>query len=58
LGPWMTYTPPVAEQRFLIDHIVRMEELASGSGFSERRRTSSTPSWRAPGPSPRASSRP
>jgi alkylation response protein AidB-like acyl-CoA dehydrogenase len=31
----MTYTPPVAEQRFLIDHIVRMEELASGNGFGE-----------------------
>ena len=31
----MTYTPPVADQRFVLDHIVRMDELAGHNAFAE-----------------------
>jgi alkylation response protein AidB-like acyl-CoA dehydrogenase len=31
----MTYTPPVAEQLFLLKHIVGLEELAGGNGFAD-----------------------
>jgi hypothetical protein len=31
----MTYTAPVAEQRFLLTHIVKMEELAGHERFAE-----------------------
>jgi alkylation response protein AidB-like acyl-CoA dehydrogenase len=31
----MTYTPPVAEQLFLLKHIVGMEELSQGNGFPD-----------------------
>jgi alkylation response protein AidB-like acyl-CoA dehydrogenase len=31
----MTYTPPVAEQRFVLDHVVRIGELAGHQGFAE-----------------------
>ena len=31
----MTYTPPVAEQRFLLDHVVRLPEMAGPNGFNE-----------------------
>ncbi len=31
----MTYTPPIAEQRFLLKHIVRLDELAGHNAFSE-----------------------
>jgi 3-(methylthio)propanoyl-CoA dehydrogenase len=29
----MTYTPPVDEQKFLLRHIVRLDDLAGGNGF-------------------------
>ncbi|HEY0045036.1 MAG TPA: acyl-CoA dehydrogenase [Allosphingosinicella sp.] len=31
----MTYTPPVADQRFILRHIVRMDELAGTQAFAE-----------------------
>lgn len=31
----MTYTPPVSEQRFLLDHIVKIDELASHARFAD-----------------------
>ncbi|QHL91106.1 acyl-CoA dehydrogenase [Sphingomonas changnyeongensis] len=31
----MTYTPPVAEQRFVLDHVVRIQELAAHPGFAD-----------------------
>jgi alkylation response protein AidB-like acyl-CoA dehydrogenase len=31
----MTYTPPVADQRFVLEHIVRIDELAGHEAFSE-----------------------
>ena len=31
----MTYTPPVADQRFVLRHIVGMEELAGNAAFAE-----------------------
>ncbi len=31
----MTYTPPVSEQRFLLDHIVKIDELASHARFGD-----------------------
>jgi 3-(methylsulfanyl)propanoyl-CoA dehydrogenase len=31
----MTYTPPVAEQRFLLDHVVKLGELAGHNAFAE-----------------------
>src|SRR5262245_55833820 len=31
----MTYTPPVAEQRFLLRHIARIDELAGHNAFAE-----------------------
>ncbi|SMF70343.1 acyl-CoA dehydrogenase [Allosphingosinicella indica] len=31
----MTYTPPIAEQRFLIDHVVRLAEVAGPNGFAD-----------------------
>jgi alkylation response protein AidB-like acyl-CoA dehydrogenase len=31
----MTYTPPVAEQRFLLRHVVRLDELSDHSAFAE-----------------------
>src|SRR3954468_12369448 len=31
----MTYTPPVADQRFVLDHIVRIGELAGHNRFAE-----------------------
>jgi alkylation response protein AidB-like acyl-CoA dehydrogenase len=31
----MTYTPPVAEQLFLLKHIVSIEELSGGNAFAE-----------------------
>jgi alkylation response protein AidB-like acyl-CoA dehydrogenase len=31
----MTYAPPVAEQLFLLKHIVGMEELVAGNGFAD-----------------------
>jgi alkylation response protein AidB-like acyl-CoA dehydrogenase len=31
----MTYTPPVADQRFVLDHIVGMDELAGHKAFAE-----------------------
>jgi alkylation response protein AidB-like acyl-CoA dehydrogenase len=31
----MTYTPPIAEQRFLLKHIVRLDELAGHNAFAE-----------------------
>jgi alkylation response protein AidB-like acyl-CoA dehydrogenase len=31
----MTYTPPVAEQRFLLRHVVRIDELAGHNSFAE-----------------------
>jgi alkylation response protein AidB-like acyl-CoA dehydrogenase len=30
----MSYTPPVAEQRFLMEHVVRIEELAASPAFA------------------------
>ncbi len=30
----MTYTPPVAEQRFLMEHVVRIDELAASPTFA------------------------
>ena len=34
-GASMTYTPPVEEQRFLLRHVVGMEELAGHNAFAE-----------------------
>ena len=31
----MTYTPPVAEQRFLLEHVVKLHELAGHNAFAE-----------------------
>ncbi|MEO7178510.1 MAG: acyl-CoA dehydrogenase [Allosphingosinicella sp.] len=31
----MTYTPPVADQRFVLNHIVRIDELAGHGAFAE-----------------------
>ncbi|HEX6377023.1 MAG TPA: acyl-CoA dehydrogenase family protein, partial [Allosphingosinicella sp.] len=31
----MTYTPPVAEQRFVLEHVVRIDELAGHNRFAE-----------------------
>ncbi|HYD37328.1 MAG TPA: acyl-CoA dehydrogenase [Allosphingosinicella sp.] len=31
----MTYTPPVADQRFVLDHVVRIDELAGHNRFAE-----------------------
>jgi alkylation response protein AidB-like acyl-CoA dehydrogenase len=31
----MTYTPPVADQRFVLEHIVRIGELSGRGGFAE-----------------------
>jgi alkylation response protein AidB-like acyl-CoA dehydrogenase len=31
----MTYTPPVVDQRFVLDHVVRIAELAGHQGFAE-----------------------
>ena len=31
----MTYTPPIAEQRFLLEHVVRLPELAGHNAFAE-----------------------
>jgi alkylation response protein AidB-like acyl-CoA dehydrogenase len=31
----MTYTPPVAEQKFVLDHVVRLAELAGHDRFAE-----------------------
>ena len=31
----MTYTPPVADQKFVLRHVVRMEELAGHSAFAD-----------------------
>ena len=31
----MTYTPPVAEQRFLLDHVVKLQELAGHEAFAD-----------------------
>ncbi|MBC7986642.1 MAG: acyl-CoA dehydrogenase [Sphingomonadaceae bacterium] len=31
----MSFTPPVAEQRFVLDHVVRIEELAATERFAE-----------------------
>ena len=31
----MTYTPPIAEQRFLLEHVVRLSELAGHNAFAE-----------------------
>jgi alkylation response protein AidB-like acyl-CoA dehydrogenase len=31
----MTYTPPIAEQRFLLRHIVKLDELAGHNAFAE-----------------------
>ncbi len=31
----MTYTPPVADQRFVLDHVVRIDELAGHNAFAE-----------------------
>jgi alkylation response protein AidB-like acyl-CoA dehydrogenase len=31
----MSYAPPIAEQSFLLRHIVRLDELAGGDGFAE-----------------------
>jgi alkylation response protein AidB-like acyl-CoA dehydrogenase len=31
----MTYTPPVADQRFVLNHIVRIDELAGHAAFAE-----------------------
>jgi alkylation response protein AidB-like acyl-CoA dehydrogenase len=31
----MTYTPPVAEQRFVLNHVVRLHELAGHNAFAE-----------------------
>jgi alkylation response protein AidB-like acyl-CoA dehydrogenase len=31
----LTYTPPVAEQRFLIEHIVRLDEFAGHNAFAD-----------------------
>ena len=31
----MTYSPPVEEQKFLLRHIVGMDELAGGNAFAE-----------------------
>jgi alkylation response protein AidB-like acyl-CoA dehydrogenase len=31
----MTYTPPVAEQRFLLDHVVKLHELAGHNAFPD-----------------------
>ncbi|HEY0149000.1 MAG TPA: acyl-CoA dehydrogenase [Allosphingosinicella sp.] len=31
----MTYTPPVADQKFVLTHIVRMDELAASAAFAE-----------------------
>ena len=31
----MTYTPPVAEQRFLLRHVVRMDELSGHNLYAE-----------------------
>ncbi|HEX9947123.1 MAG TPA: acyl-CoA dehydrogenase [Allosphingosinicella sp.] len=31
----MTYTPPVADQRFVLEHIARIGELAGDDGFAE-----------------------
>jgi hypothetical protein len=31
----MTYVPPIAEQRFLLRHVVRMEELGGQANFAD-----------------------
>ena len=31
----MTYTPPISEQKFLLRHIVKLQDLAGEGGFSE-----------------------
>ena len=31
----MSYTPPVAEQNFVLDHVVRIAELAAAPRFAE-----------------------
>ncbi|MGZ8285939.1 MAG: acyl-CoA dehydrogenase [Allosphingosinicella sp.] len=31
----MTYTPPVADQRFVLEHVVKMDELAGHNQFAE-----------------------
>src|SRR3546814_10729071 len=31
----LTYTPPVAEQRFLLRHIVKLDELAGHNAYAE-----------------------
>ena len=31
----VTYTPPIAEQRFLLEHVVRLPELAGHNAFAE-----------------------
>ena len=31
----MSYAPPVEEQKFLLNHIVRLDELTGGNAFAE-----------------------
>ncbi|MFM6853115.1 MAG: acyl-CoA dehydrogenase N-terminal domain-containing protein, partial [Sphingopyxis sp.] len=31
----MTYVPPIAEQRFVLDHVVRIDELARHERFAD-----------------------
>ena len=30
----MTYSPPIAEQRFVLDHVTRIDELAATTRFA------------------------